>query len=185
MTDPDIVLACNLLPPSFDHLDTTITSELKQQGAGAIPSYAAQLIGSEATDAIRDALHVNVFELLAQGWSIARELHEYTDPALHPPAERSVVFLGEHSLSTTAYPVLTVRVGEVSYPAIRLNFELTGKFRAAAIVIQNGHITGIETGDCSVTAQLSCGDVPLHAVKSRDITLPGRIKFRVPGLAIH
>jgi hypothetical protein len=185
MTDPDFMLACNLLPPTLENLDTALKSELTQQGANALPSYALHIIGSEATDAIRDTLNVNVFELLAEGWSIAHELHEYTDPHLHLPTERSVVFLGEHSLTTTAYPLLTVRVGEVSYPAIRLNLELTGKFRTAALIIQNGHITGLETGDCSVRAQLSCGNVPLHTATSKDITLPGKLKFKAPGLAIH
>ncbi len=186
MTDADFLLTAQLLPPEFDQLGTTLSAELAQPGAGSLPARTLNLLGSEASGAIRQSLDLNVFELLAQGWSTARELREYTQSELHPPLERSVLFLGEHTLTTTAYPVLTVRIGPVSYPALRLNLELKANFRAAALTIQNGHILSVQSGDCSVSAQLSCGDTPLHKqLESKHLTLPGKLEFKAPGIAIQ
>ena len=68
---------------------------------------------------------------------------------------------------------------------LRFTVVLKGHFRSVALVIRDGCITGLDSGDCSVSAQLKCGEVPLHKeAESRHVILPGYLVFPLPGVAI-
>ena len=186
MTERIVVAVRDLLPADLNRMDQVIETELgKEHGAG-FPGFVWKLIGSEANDALRATLSSDMFELLAKGWCVARELHKYSDRAKHPPGERSIVFLGEHTLTSSVYPVIIVTVGPTQYPPLRLTLELKATFRTAALTIQDGHIRALSAGDCAVSAQLKYGELKLHdELKSRDVTLPGKLEFEAPGLALQ
>jgi hypothetical protein len=186
MTEGIIVTVQDLLPANLKGMDEVIETALGKEGNVGFPGFAWKVIGSEANDALRGTLNGDEFELLARGWCAARELHKYTDRVEHPLGERSVVFLGEHTLVSNAYPVIIVTVGPTQYPPLRLTLELKAIFRTAALTIQDGHIRTLSAGDCSVSAQLKYGEFKLHdELKSRDVTLPGKLEFKAPGLAIQ
>jgi hypothetical protein len=186
MTSAATITVRDLLPANLDQMDHVMQVELNKENTAGLPAYAWKLIGSGANDAVHDALDLDIFELLAQGWCIARELHEYTDPTRHPPAEKSTVFLGSHTLTTVLHPTIVVTVEGIKYPPLNLALALNADFRAAALSIQNGHITSLNSGDCAVSAQLKYADVNLHnPLQSRPVTLPGKLTFNTPGLAIQ
>ncbi len=186
MTERIIVAVKDLLPASLKGIGGVIKTEIGKEGKAGFPGFAWNLIGSKANDVLRGTLNGDVFELLARGWCAARELHKYTDPTKHPRGERSVVFLGQHTLTCKAYPMIIVTVGPTQYPPLRLTLELKATFRTAALTVQDGHIRSLDAGDCSVSAQLKYGEIKLHdELKSRNITLPGKLEFEAPGLAIH
>lgn len=186
MTEQIAVTVKDLLPASLKGINEVIQMELGKENNPGFPGFVWELIGSEGNNALRGALSSDVFELLARGWCAARELHKYTDRTEHPRGERSVVFLGEHTLTSTAYPVIIVSVGATQFRPLRLTLELKANFRTAALTIQDGHIRTLSAGDCSVSAQLKYGEFKLHdELKSRDVTLPGKLEFDKPGLAIH
>jgi hypothetical protein len=167
-------------------MDATLRSELKRQGADDLPGFAWKIISSNAHEQIHEALNVDAFGLLARGWSMARELEKYADPKLHPPDERSDVFLGEHTLTSTAQPEIVVTVAGVRFRPITLTLELNANFRSAALTIQNGHIIALHAGDCWISAQLKFEDQDLHdPLESKRLQLPGEVTFTPPGLCIR
>jgi len=178
----------DLLPDTFDHLDEVIKEGLvsdSEEARPSIPRFARQIIQSKATQAVRDLLDGDVFELLARAWCVARELHEFKDRGKYPPGKDSTVFLGNHQVSTEVHPVLVVTVGSIEGPRLRLTLTLTAHFRSAALSIRDGHITAIDSGDCSVSAQLKYKDIKLHKeLESREVKLPGRLQLQPPGLEI-
>ena len=178
----------DLLPDKFDHLDQVIKEGLdgdSEEARPSIPRFAWQIIQSKATQAVRDVLDGDVFELLARAWCVARELHEFTDRRKYPPGKDSTVFLGNHQVSTEVHPVLVVTVGSLEGARLRFTLTLTAHFRSAALTIRDGHITAIDAGDCSVGAQLKYKDIKLHKeLESREVKLPGRLRLQPPGLAI-
>ncbi len=178
----------DLLPDKFDHLDQVIKEGLdgdSEEARPSIPRFAWQIIQSKATQAVRDVLDGDVFELLARAWCVARELHDFTDRRKYPPGKDSTVFLGNHQVSTEVHPVLVVTVGSLEGARLRFTLTLTAHFRSAALTIRDGHITAIDAGDCSVGAQLKYKDTKLHKeLESREVKLPGRLRLQPPGLAI-
>lgn len=173
-----------LLPDTFNRMEEAVKDELSKDPAMAGASRVLELIGSAATDAIRNRLNFDVLEVLGRGWVFASELHEYKDPAKHPPGERSIVHVGKHEMKTKLEPIVTLTVGPVS-KELRFTLEVTAHINSVALSICDGNITGIGTGDGSVEAQLKLGEIPLHnAIESRTVTFPGYHKFE-PGLEIE
>jgi hypothetical protein len=179
----------DLLPDRMEQLADVMRTELEQQGAvdggGGRGRLAWSLVASEASDAIAGVLDDDVFELLARGWCLARELREYSDQAKHPAGERSVVHLGEHRFSTSVQPTLKVSIDGLVLPSLRFTLEVTAHVQAIALEIEDGRIRAVAAGECYLTAQLKYGDVALHkAPTSRHLKLPGRARLAPPGLAI-
>jgi hypothetical protein len=191
LSEPDVgstgISIRSLLPESLSGIEQALKTEVEReaQGRAGIPSFAWKIAGREAAQALHDALSTDAVGLLARGWCFARELHQYKDRAKYPPAQKNLVFLGEHKVATEVHPIVTLIIASVRSKPIRFTLELTALFRVAALVIQDAHIVGVDSGDCSATAQLKYGEIKLHEeLKSRQITLPGKLRFESPGLAI-
>ncbi|MEO6925864.1 MAG: hypothetical protein ABI129_04275, partial [Rhodanobacter sp.] len=162
----------------------TVKGELCKEPGISQTRLAWGFIGSESTQAVQSVLGYDVFELVAHGWCVAEELHEYTDPVRHPPGERSIVHLGKHKFVKVLYPVLDITIGPIKCASLRFTLELAANFRAVALSISDGHITGAGAGDGYVSAQLKYAEVTLHNQESRKVPCPVRIDFRAPGLVI-
>lgn len=175
-----------LLPKTLNRFDHIIESEIAKDAKASFPGFAWKMIGTEADDAVRRKLDdTDVFEILTKAWCSARELHKYADRTKHPPREKSVVFLGEHSLTVNIHPDIVIKVGPTQFPPLHFTLELKANVRSAALTIQDGHIKSLGAGDCFATAQLKYGDVNLHdELESKHLFLPGKLEFRKPGLSI-
>ena len=174
----------DLLPASLPRMDSVMKQALGKDLPVDPRALAWGFIGSEATDAVRSVLDCDVFELLAQGWCMAKELHEYSDPARHPPGERSIVYLASHSFVQTIHPVLDVTIDSIPCPPLRFTLELAANFRSVALSITDGRITGAGAGDVDVGTRLKYGDLTLFEKETRKLPFPARIDFKAPGLRI-
>jgi len=174
----------NLLPASLPRMDSVMKQELSKDSRIDPRKLAWGFIGSEATDAVRSVLDCDVFELLAQGWCMAEKLQEYSDPARHPPGERSIVYLARHSFVKTVHPVLEVTIDPAQCASLRFTLELAASFRSAALSIADGRITAVGTGDVDIGVRLKYGNATLLDKESRKLPLPARIDFKAPGLRI-
>ena len=187
MTEKSGVEVCELLPGEFGRFDETLKkAAVGENGARpGIPDFVWKMVASQAQQDMHDALGVDVFSLVARGWCLAQELHQYTDKEKYPPEQTSIVFLAEHTTTTDVHPVLKLSVGEISCRPLRFTVALAANFRSAALLIKGGYIIGVGTGDCDVSAQLKYGDIALHKpLESRHLVIPGRKLFDAPGLAI-
>jgi hypothetical protein len=174
-----------LVPDPFYGMESTVKSEASRSAGVEQKNLLWSFVGSKAEEAVRDALDCDVFEVIAQGWCLACELHEYTDRTKHPIGEKSVVHLGEHAFKVDVHPTVVVIIDKAEAARLRFTLELAANFRAVALSICNGCITGIAAGDGYVSAQLKYGSVSLHKRKdSRKIKLPVQTDFRAPGYAI-
>jgi len=184
MTEQSGCRVRELLPASLKRMNGTVKDELCKEPGISQTRLAWGFIGSESTQAVQSVLDYDVFELVAHGWCVAKELHEYTDPVRHPSGERSIVHLGEHKFVKVLHPVLDITVGPIKCTSLRFTLELAANFRAVALSISNGRITGAGAGDGYVSAKLKYGGVTLHNKESRKVPFPLRIDFSAPGLAI-
>jgi len=185
MTDDSGCRVRELLPGSIEGMEDAVRNELEKESARGGPGLVWSFVATQATEAMAEALDIDAFEVIAQGWRLARELHEYTDAQKHRPGEHSIVSLGEHKFTTSIHPLVNFSVDGFAGHTLRFTLELAANFKSAALDIEGGRIRGVHAGECFVTGQLKYGSVALHKAKtSRHIRLPGRIYIREPGLAI-
>src|SRR5258705_10355702 len=174
-----------LLPGSIEGMEDAVRNELERASARGGPGLVWSFIATQATESMAEVLDIDAFEAMAQGWRLARELHEYTDPLKHKPGEHTIVSLGKHKFTTSIHPVLHFSVDGIAGHTLRFTLELAANFKSAALDIEGGRIRAVHAGECFVAGQLKYGSVALHKAKtSRHIRLPGRIYIREPGLAI-
>lgn len=174
-----------LVPDRFDGIESAVRDEASRNLGAGTRNLLWSFVGSKAEEAVREALDCDVFEVIAQGWCLARELHEYSDRTKHPIGEKSIVHLGEHAFKVDVHPTVIVIIDKAECARLRFTLELAANFRAVALLICNGCVTGIAAGDGYVSAQLRYGDVSLHKRKdSGKVKLPAQINFRAPGYAI-
>lgn len=186
MPKPLDVSVAGLLPNDLTALPGILRTEAQTSEGKPLPGLALKIASDKAANAVRSGLNCDVFELLAKGWCVARELQKFRDTKLHPPGERSTVTLGEHRLATTANPTLTITVDSIRLKPLSLTLELAATFETAVLTIVDAHIVSLETGTCTASAQLKYHDIDLHdPLESRKLTLPGRLTFEAPGLPIH
>jgi len=184
MIDPSQLKVRDLLPDRLQ-IDQTMKDKLSQdRGAGA-PKLAWGVIGSQASDALKSVLNVDVLDVLGQAWSVVSQLHEYTDRSKHPEGERSVVYLGGHTFVKTLYPQLTVTIEPLKPVTLRFALDLIADIRSVALAICNGYITSTGAGDGALSAQLKYGDVALNKPQEKKVQFPGNFAFKSPGLAIR
>ncbi|HWF75934.1 MAG TPA: hypothetical protein VN694_02040 [Caulobacteraceae bacterium] len=176
----------DLLPGKLDHLDAAIQQEKAANAqVASLPALAMGVVGERVDTAVRETLGCDVFQVLAQAWAKARELHEYADEARHPIGETSTMYLGEHALGVDLHPTVDVVVSGVATFELRFTLTLQAALRLAELTIRNRHI--VELGKCDVALQavLSYGGVPLHEpLQSRRVTLSGPMSFGTPGIPI-
>jgi hypothetical protein len=183
MTEKSEMRLRDLLPDNVQ-MESTVKEALdKEPGIGAT-RLAWGVIGSEATGALKSVLDLDVFDVVAQGWCVAKELHEYTDRSKHPSGERSVVYLGQHTFVQSVYPILTITIGSFKSVPLRFTLELAANIRGAALAVCNGYITSVGSGDGDVSAQLKYGSINLNKQQSKKVPFPAHVEFTTPGLPI-
>ena len=114
-----------------------------------------------AADELNQVLDLNVFELLAQGWAqvlAVRSAVQLSALVQGPPA---IVRLDQHSITSTAYPVLKVSVADRALPELRLTLEIITGAQSATLAVRDGQFELLALGNASVTARLKYKSVLL------------------------
>ena len=107
-----------------------------------------------AADELNQALDLNVFEVLAQGWAqvpAVRNAVQLSALMQGPPA---IVKLDQHNITSTAYPVLEVKVAEDALPELRLTLDIIAGAQSATLAVRDGRFELLALGKASVTARL-------------------------------
>lgn len=177
----------SLLPDKYQHIDEVMQRELQTRPGIAnerLPGFMWQLVGDQATEAIRDALDTNVFAIFAYAWCKAVEIREQAKESLKRPGEDLTLSLGKHKAEVKLHPVMDVTIVPIVHTRIPFTVVMTAEFGSARLTLRDGAITAIRAGQCKVALQLMCADQPLHPPrKSPELNLgkPHRIE---PGLIV-
>src|SRR5258705_474740 len=119
MTDDSGCRVRELLPGSIEGMEDAVRNELEKESARGGPGVVWSFVATQATESMAEALDIDAFEVIAQGWRLARELHEYTDAQKHKRGEHTIVSLGEHNFTTSVHPVLNVTVDGFAAQALQ------------------------------------------------------------------
>jgi hypothetical protein len=180
MSDAGICLG-DLISLKGADIESVLQEHIKE--SSAVAGAAGPILGflaSEAAEKLSGAMNADVFELIAHAWTKVRALEEYSDPKKHPPGETEIQTLGEHEITKTDEPVLTIEYGRVKLPALRFALELTVRFRSVALSISDGAIHSVAPGQVTALTCLKYKQEKLKELESEPLKLPGRIKFDKP-----
>lgn len=137
------------------------------EAARAEPSIARSLDAVRGAAAQRAAgelnrvLDIDLFELLAEGWSKVRSVRNALQLSELMPGPPVLVRLEQHHVTSTLIPVLRIDVGDDTLPELRFSLELVVGMQGATLAARHGRIELLGLGTASVVARLACNDVLL------------------------
>ena len=177
----------DLLPAKLDTLDSVVADRLKDaadDGGPRIPKFLSGAIADTVAAALTGILDIRLLPVLADAWAKADEIRRHAVPDAHP-ANPTVLFLGEHSLSATIHPAVTLSFSGAPVLEIPFTIAITVTVHAVQITIRGGYLTAIGRSTGSIAAQVRIGEVPLHRkLRSRDYQLLGDHTLPTPGLSL-
>jgi hypothetical protein len=181
MSDAVSMTLADLVPEPIEGLSEQIKSHIgEQKGAIAWP-----LVEGQAVNGLKTQLgQFNLFSLLGQAWSKARELRGLRVADPKAPGAINVVPLGQHSAVLTAEPALTLTIAGWTAPPLKLGLVGTALFESVHLSVKDGHLVAASPGKCNFTTAFSLGSIPLHTPKElAHLKLPGELHFE-PGWKI-
>ena len=181
MSDPARPTLADLLPEPNEGLSDQIKSHIgAQKGAVAWP-----LVEGQAVNGLKSELgKFDLFGLLGQAWSKAREIRGLRAADAQPAGAISIVPLGQHSAVMTAEPALSLTIAGWTAPPLKLGLVGTALFESVHLSVKDGHLVAASPGKCNFTTALSIGSIPLHTPKElAHLKLPGELRFE-PGWKI-
>lgn len=182
MTDASPTTLRELLPKELDGLEAVIEDGLRKESNGNLSTLAWRFVRASAAAEVDKALDADVWQVLAEAWAKANELHTHANS---PLGETRVIHLGNHDFKTAVHPELTVDIGTPPYPApLVFTVEIATHIESATLRIRQGRIVALEAGEAWVYAELKYGKARLHKQESPMLKLPGEWTFD-PGIQIE
>ena len=107
-----------------------------------------------AAEELNRALEVDIFEVLAEGWSKVpgvRNAIQLSALVKGPPA---LVNLDWHNIISKSHVVLDSSVAENALPPLNLTLEIVAGIESAALAARDGRVELVALGDASIVARL-------------------------------
>ena len=168
MSDQQADSIRSLLPADYGKLD-----ELLQRQIGSAPEFAKHkfpgflwnLVGGKATQAVHDALELNVFGVFARAWCKGVEIRRVAKESLGRPGVPFTLCLGKHKAATNLFPAVDVTISPFGTHRIPFELELEADFESVELTLVDGAIISIGAGSGRVVAQMKCGGEAMHPAR--------------------
>ena len=132
---------------------------------------AAEEISRKTTD----LLDLSMMDLLVGGWNTYQGLKKYLDKGKYSPTQSILVPLAEHTVHSEHHPHLEIFIEDECVGTISFEIALTFAARGVMLLVQDGMIKGIKTGEVKGKGSLKCEGALLLKQDFRSIPLPGSI----------
>jgi hypothetical protein len=130
-------------------------------------------------DDLRQAFDVDVFELLARGWTQLRGLRRAVQASVGPPPSAQAVALLQHELEARVEPRLVLQVGGLDWADVQLALVLKLRVEAAQLHFFDGALVELKLAKPTGSVALQCEGHEVAAAK-RSLTLKPAYRFDPP-----
>lgn len=166
-----------LTPPSDWQARFTKTAESQQNTsdvgrATGIGDVDRQVMTNNVADKLKDALDVQINQILRSAWSQHRDLVDDLEKSKASRSETFLVPLANHTIRSTHHPAVEVLVNDRRVAAFKFNANLMMRIQDAVLRVEGGEVVGAEAGAWQGVGQLKCGPVTLVEHETEEFALP-------------
>lgn len=155
-------------------LEVALDSRAKGVPAlGRLSSIGRRVVARQTVAALGELLDVDLLSVAEKAWCT----HDRLVAAGYRTAARGgqeVVELGHHTVRSTHHPTVDLVVNGAVATTIEYELALTLEVASLVAAVRGGFLVAVHPGPCTLTAALSCEDVPLPS-GTATVTLPGRV----------
>ena len=167
---------CDLIEFSQEDIEHAINEQAKEESAVAqATAHIAGFAAGVAAGQLNTALDIDVFELLGKAWTKVKNVRDAAAKSRDTPGQAVIINLGSHDFTHSCQPVISVRVGTVPLPELKLTLELIAAFKSAQLSITDGKLVSIAPGEASATARLKYKSIKLKEQTTPSWKLPGSV----------
>jgi hypothetical protein len=121
---------------------------------------------------------------LCRAWCTAIELKELAAKTKAEPGKTEPYSVGEHDLSATVHPVVTLRCGPLKFPALKFTVTVAATVKTAILMIADGRLKSVEALSLTPSAALKYGSDELYRIDRDPIAFADPIEFPHGGFEI-
>jgi hypothetical protein len=133
--------------------------------------------------AIRPMLDIRLVDILVAAWKKYLSLRKFLDTTQYPPERIALLPLLEHTLQSTHHPWIEFRLNDLPAGKLVFTISLSLVLKGMILVIQDGRIKAVQTGECLARGSVSCAGVMVLERVSAPLKMPGTLELGA-GIAI-
>jgi hypothetical protein len=175
----EFVCLGGLIKLSEEDVEHAVSDHAAETGGGGIAGFVA----SVGADELNRAMDKDAGDLLALGWSKVQAVRDAAKKSLGKPGE-TVVTLGEHEMTSTHYPILTITVARLPATELKFTLELIARFKSVKLAIREGKIRSFSPGEVSAIVRLKYKKAKLKEQATPSWNLPGKVDLPGEGIAV-
>jgi FHA domain-containing protein len=160
-------------------LNASELDKLRALFQGELP-FAVGDVEKGVRDAYHAALDVNLMEIFLKAWAKIPAIAAMADANKYPPAERHLVPLGEHHVTSRHEPRVEVLIDEIPAFSVPLDVSLEFDFEGAVLNVAAGHIDAIKSACCRASGSVTCRNVVIASVNTGNMALKDELKLKPP-----
>ncbi|MEI9928274.1 MAG: hypothetical protein WDN44_11995 [Sphingomonas sp.] len=139
------------------------------------------MVTQSMAETVAKSLHLDLLEVLAEGWALAVEIRAYRDRKKHPPGTTAILRVGENGVKREIKPVIVIDFGGQHRFPVDVAVVVEARFRGIELSITDACITAVGSGECDVTLRPTLAGTGLcQPIVLKSWKLPGRRVFRKP-----
>jgi hypothetical protein len=119
-------------------------------------------------------------EALRRAWATHRRLIAAARHTMAEPGSEEVVELDSHSAKSSYHPYVQVLVDEEVVRTVVFDLVLDFEVQALLAIVRGGELVAFRTGNCVVTATLSCEGFALAGPRKTQVVFPGTVWLKTP-----
>lgn len=158
---PESIRLASSIAVSADDVERALLEHAKEEPAMSGVCGQLRINADVAADELNLALDFDVFEILARGWVTVPAVRRAVQLSGLTSAPPAIIRLDEHSIRSTSYPVLGIKVAGNALPELKLTLDLVADVRSATVAARDGQVELVALGAASVVARLSYKNVLL------------------------
>ena len=176
--------ALQFLFGSDQHQVDALGRALDERGVGGTLEAALQQLSESGRAAAREevagvtqgVLDLDLADFVVAGWRKHAALAAAADRTAANPGSTEVVDLATHRITSVHQPSIELLVNGVRVATLHFELKVELVIRALVAIVRDGHVVGLRSGVCDLTATLAAEGVPL-ASRQGHLDLPLAIRW--------
>ena len=158
---------------SAEDIEKALIEHSRDEPLGRSSGHVRGVVAERAAAQLNDALVLNAFDLLAQGWAKVPAVRNAVQLSVLKQGPPGIVRLDAHTITSMSTPVLQVQVADDALPEMKLALEIVAGVQSATLAARDGRIELVALGKASVIARLKYKNMLL---KEHATTVEGALK---------
>jgi hypothetical protein len=147
---------------------------------GLLSPAGRTMVDGELSTVAEHLFDLPVGDALRRAWATHRRLIAAARHTSAVPGSEEVIELDSHRATSAYHPFVQLMVDQAVVRTVRFDLVLAFDVQALLVIVRGGELVAFRTGECAVTATLSCEGFVLAGPRTTELVFPGTVWLEQP-----